>query len=198
MLGETLKLSPQRQSVVCYGLNVLIGNLLGIVVTLVIAYTLGIFSSTAAVVITLLFLRTSAGGAHCISSLNCSIFGYVFIPLLGYWAFWLSGVYTPHFQLIYLIVCGLLVLVGIALKAPYFTQSKPRAEIRRKKLKGRAFVFALIAALISALLMVNLKLQWSMGIATGLLFQAIMLLPFGIKGIQLLDNLLDKLLYQRR
>lgn len=89
-------------------------------------------------------------------------------------------------------------LVGIALKAPYFTQSKPRAEIRRKKLKGRAFVFALIAALISALLMVNLKLQWSMGIATGLLFQAIMLLPFGIKGIQLLDNLLDKLLYQRR
>jgi accessory gene regulator B len=198
MIGETLKLSPHRQNIVCYGLNVLLSNLLGIAVTLVIAYVLGIFSPTAAVVLTLLFLRTSAGGAHCSSSLNCSIFGYVFIPLLGYWAFWLSSVGAPIIHAIYLISCGLLALVGIALKAPYFTQSKPRAEARRKILKRRAFMFALIAALTSALFMANMKLQWSMGIATGLLFQAIMLLPFGIKGIQYLDNLLDRLLCKRR
>jgi accessory gene regulator protein AgrB len=196
-IGEVLELSPDRRDIVGYGLNVLVSNIFGIAVTLFIAYVMGALCSTFAMIITLLLLRPSAGGAHCSNSFNCSLFGYIFIPLFGYGAFWLSKKCPTDFQYIYLISCTLLVLMGIALKAPYFTQNKPRAEARRKKLKVRALILAILAALASVILLMNAKAQWSTGIATGLLFQGMMLSPPGIKGTLFLDGLVNKIFSQR-
>ena len=101
-----------------------------------------------------------------------------------------------NFQYIYLVSCFLLVLLGINLKAPFFTQDKPRAAARSKQLKVRALILAIIAFLTAVMLLIVLKVQWSMGIATGLLFQGIMLLPPGVKGTLLLDNFINGILFK--
>ena len=40
--------------------------------------------------------------------------------------------------------------------------------------------------------------SWGVGVATGLLFQGMMLLPVGINGIQLLDGLLNRVVLRKR
>ena len=192
-IGALLELPPARRDIVSYGINVLISNVLGIAATLFIAFVIGSFYPTLALITTLLFLRPSAGGAHCSSSFNCSLFGYIFIPLFGLGAFRISQICELEHQYIFLVLCALSALIGIAVKAPFFTQNKPRAEARRKTLKSRALIIALLAFLVSVILLKNTETQWSMGIATGLLFQGIMLLPPGIKGTGLLDGLVNKL-----
>lgn len=192
-VGEVLELTPERRDVVDYGLSVLISNTLGIAVTLLIAHVMGSLIPTLAMIATLLVLRPSAGGAHCSSSFNCSLFGYILIPLFGYGALWLSRQDPPVYQYIYLICCALTVVLGIAMNAPYFTIDKPRAVARRKQLKARALALALLAALTSAALLLYQETQWSMGIATGLLFQGAALSGPGIKGIQFFDALTIKL-----
>lgn len=144
-------------------------------------------------VLTLLLLRSSAGGAHCNNSYNCSLFGYIFMPAFGYVALVFSG-YSVTFQCIYLSGCSTLVLFGVVLNAPYFTQDKPRAVARSKQLKTRALLLALLSSVIAMILLYIGKLQWSMGIATGLLFQGIMLLPLGVKTVAWFESFVNKLL----
>jgi|GEM_PF-1060032 accessory gene regulator protein AgrB len=182
-------LNGEQRDVISYGLSVLTSNILGIAGVLFIAYMWGAFISTLALLITLLLLRPNAGGAHCSNSFNCSLIGYVLLPLLGYGAFWFSS-FPLSIQRIYIVACACLGLTGIFTRAPYFTQSKPRAEIRSKKLKTRALIIAMISLVVALIFNIIARHEWAMGIATGLLFQGLVLLPPGIKVIQYLDNYL--------
>lgn len=186
-IGEILMLDNEQREVIKYGLSVLTSNLLGLFGVLLIAYILGVFIPTLAISVVLLFLRPNAGGGHCSSSLNCSLFGYVLIPLFGYGAFWISQG-SLYFQFIFITGCACWGLTWIILRAPYFTQSKPRAEARDKKLKVRASVLALTAFLISVALLAVARNVWATGIAAGLLFQGLMLSPAGVGALQFLDN----------
>ncbi len=196
-VGDILSLNPKHRQVISYGLSVLISNLFGLVVVLFVAYLIGSLVPTLAMVVALLMMRPNAGGAHCSSSFNCNLFGFVFMPLLGYGAAWLVKC-PPAVIYMYFTAAVLLLFGGILLNAPYFTQVKPRAESRRQSLKYRSLIIASILSAISLVALTLHKSNWGVGIATGLLFQGIMLLPPGIRGIQLLDGLLNNIVLKKR
>lgn len=189
-IGDILNLPSERKSIITYGLIVLTHNLIGIIVVIAISYFTGALRSTVAMVATLLILRPSAGGAHCSTSFNCNLFGYIIMPLLGAGAFWVSGL-SSGCQSLFLIFCLITALIGMALKSPFFIQIKPRAMLRSKILKTRAIILALLLTITSVTLLLIAEYQWSMGIAMGLLFQGIMLLPPGVKGALLFDNIVN-------
>jgi accessory gene regulator protein AgrB len=196
-ISDILELGAEKRQVISYGLSVLVSNLIGLFVVLFIAYLIGAFIPTSAMVIALLLLRPNAGGAHCSSSFNCNLFGFIFIPLLGYASAWL-GKCPPAAIYTYFFTAVILAGGGILLNAPYFTQVKPRAEARRKKLKYRSLVIASLLSAISFGLLILHKINWGVGMATGLLFQGVMLLPPGIRGTQLLDDLLNNKVFKKR
>lgn len=174
-----------------YGISVLANNTLGLMGVLIVAYFIGALTTTLAMSIVLLALRPHAGGAHCSSSLNCNLFGYVLLPLFGYGALWLSK-WSFSIQTVYLMVCAGVGLIWISLKAPFFVQSKPRAEVKGKKLKVRALMLASFIFSISLVLLFLKQGQWALGLASGLLFQGLSLSPLGVKTIEGLDNFVNR------
>lgn len=195
-IGDILKLNQEHRQVIGYGLSVLASNLFGLAVVLFIAYLVGAFVPTLAMITALLMLRPNAGGAHCSSSFNCNLFGFVFMPLLGYGSAWL--VKCPQAVIyLYFATAVLLVFGGVLLNAPYFTQVKPRAEARRHRLKYRSLVIASVISTLSFTALILNNNNWGVGMATGLLFQGMMLLPPGINGTQLLDGLLNRIVLRK-
>ena len=192
-IGEILGLDPGRREVVGYGLALLLHNLAGLAAVLVIAYFLGALPSTAALALTLLLLRPSAGGAHCGSSFNCSIFGYLFMPLLGLGASWLAS-RAAGLQLGFLGAAFLVALSAMVKNAPYLTREKPRAAARRRYLKIRALLLAVLISALSMGLLFWGWVPWSMGLAAGLLFQGLMLLPAGIYCVHWFDILVNTII----
>lgn len=176
-----------------YGLFVLLSNTIGLVLVLVAAYAAGIFITTVAMVLTLLLLRPTAGGAHCSNIFNCNLFGLIFILLASYaTTMWLT-VCSIKLCYVYLFFSTVIALVGILSNAPYFTQNKPRAEKRRKELKYRSLFTSAILSTAAIILLFFRVSNWALGIANGLLFQGFMLLPLGIKGTELVDSLINKM-----
>lgn len=172
---------------------VLVSNVIGLAGVLIVAYFIGAFIPTLAMSVILLILRPNAGGAHCNNSFNCSLFGYIIMPLLGYGAFWLSRC-PLYVQVIFLVGSACSGLIWIALKAPYFTQYKPQAEARNKKLKIRSAILAAVAFVVALGLLKMGRDTWAMGMATGLFFQGLVLSPAGIKGILYLDKFASKVI----
>mgnify|MGYP003790185805 CR=1 FL=1 len=170
----------------------MISNFMGIAVVLIIAWFIGSFCPTFAMVLTLLLLRSSAGGAHCRNSYNCSLFGYIFMPAFGYIALLFSGC-PMSLQYVYLTGCSTVVMLGVVLKAPFFTQDKPRAVARSKQLKIRAGLLAIFSLIAAIVLLYFKETKWGMGIATGLLFQGVMLFPPGVKAVSLFESCVNKL-----
>lgn len=189
-IGDVLALTQEHREVISYGLSVFLSNLFGLIAILAIAYLIGAFTATLAMAAVLVMLRPNAGGAHCDSALNCNLFGCLFIPLLGLWANWLSS-YSFQAIFVYMLVCSCFSALGIYLKAPYFTQDKTRAKARRKKLKMYALMLVVLASLAAVVLLISGKKIWSTGIATGLLFQGIMIFPAGIAITGFLDSLVN-------
>lgn len=170
---------------------------MALAVVLAIAYLIKAFVPTIAMVFTLILLRPSAGGAHCNSIFNCNFFGIVFVPLFSYGTVWFLKCPAPLIYS-YMGLAALIALVGIAINAPYFTQNKPRAEAKRQALKVRAFITLIIAFATAIVLLFFEKGRWGVGIANGLLFQGIMLLPVGIRGTQTIDLFITKIVNKMR
>lgn len=191
-----LEINDQQGAVIKYGITLILSNLVGIVGVLTVACLSGVFYPTLVVMVTLVLLRPAAGGAHCANSLSCNIFGIIFIPLLGYLVTMLARL-PVSIQYIYLVAMTALAICGIAVNAPYFVQSKPRAENRRKALKMYSIIMVFLLLVAAVILLQNKASYCGIGIATGLLFQGSMLLPFGIKGTLFLDNLLSKVILRR-
>jgi accessory gene regulator protein AgrB len=189
-IGARLGYDKDKQETVAYGLTVLLNNLSGLVLVLLFACLLKVFSATAALAAALLLLRPAAGGAHCSSSFNCSLFGYIFIPLLGLAASRLAAA-PGEIRLICISAAFMVALGGIIKSAPYFTREKPRAWNRRKQLKGRAIFIAVLVFGFSIGLSLWGHAAWSMGLGAGLLFQGLMLLPAGISFVRGFDFLVD-------
>lgn len=191
-LGDTLELDTNKREIVGYGISVFLNNLLGLAGILLIAYFVGALIPTLAMAVVLLLLRPSAGGAHSRSSLNCSLFGYLIMPLFGLGAQLLVE-QAIVYQYTYIYLSLFVALLGIVTKAPYFTQEKPRALIRQKALKVRSLILTIIFYLLSGVLLITGQAAWSLGLATGLLMQGLMLFPAGIYFIQRLDYYTDRI-----
>ena len=195
-MDNLLGLGEDKREVVQYGLIVLLSNLLGLIVIFVAAWLLKVLLPTAVVVLTLFLLRPAAGGAHCSSSFRCNLLGFMVLPFLG-WAATGLAMLTPVTLLLYQVLALLIVIPAIFIYAPFYTQVKPLVAARKKQLKLRALVLAAALFLLSLLLFLAGHPVWSAAIATGLVWQGLMLLPCGVKLVFFYERLID-LLFKRR
>lgn len=185
-IGNTLGLEPSRREVIAYGILVTIGNLIGLVLVLVIAYVLGALLTTAALVGVQMLLRPYAGGAHCGSTFSCNLLGCLLIPPLGLGAALLAAGPSGA-KLLFLGAALLVAMLGIVMNAPYLTTVKPRAEARRKRLKIRALVLAVLLFAAALCLVFTGHAAWGTGLAAGLIYQGFMLLPPGFFLVKTFD-----------
>ncbi len=195
-LDNLLALGEDKREVVQYGLIVLLSNLLGLMAVLTAAWLFKVFLPTVVVVLTLFLLRPAAGGAHCSSSFRCNLLGFIVLPFFG-WAATGLATLAPAVLLSYQVSAFLLVIPAIFAHAPFYTQVKPLVEARKKQLRLRALVLAVILSLLSLLLFFTGHRVWSAAIATGLFWQGLMLLPCGLKLVFFYEKFID-LLYKRR
>lgn len=191
-----LGLDNAKKEIIQYGLSVLLVNVLGLAAVLIIAYLIGILVPTLAIASTLVLMRPNAGGAHCHSPLNCNMFGLLFMPLLGYAVVLLTGL-PERLSIIYLLLAFSVAVTGIHKNAPYFTRDKPRAARRMVVLKRRSFLLAGLLFIASGILFVFDYASWSIGLATGLLWQGLMLMPAGIGIVHALDRLFSRVFYRK-
>ncbi len=189
-LDNLLGLGEDKREVIQYGLIVLLSNLLGLIVVFTAAWLLKVLWPTAVVVLTLFLLRPAAGGAHCSSSFRCNFLGFIVLPFFG-WAATGLATLAPAALLLYQVLSFLIAMPAIFVHAPFYTQVKPLAEARKKKLKLRALVLAAALFLLSLLLFLAGRPVWSAAIATGLFWQGLMLLPCGLKLVFFYERFMD-------
>lgn len=145
-------LSPEKETVITYAIEVLVITLCNALLTLLLGLLLGVLPVTAACLITVLILRHTAGGAHSNSPWRCTIITTLTFPLLA-----LLATFLTRFNLIFsdvlsafAIVTG---LVAVIVLAPVDNPAAPIiSPVRRKRLKILSLMaFVLIAALIAIL-----------------------------------------------
>lgn len=187
-------MDPGKREVIKYGLSVLLSNTIGLVAILGVAYLLGVVQPTLVILIVLLLIRPSAGGAHCSTPLNCNFFGVLTLPVLGLLVTMMLALPLKYLY-IFIAVAFMLSVYAIFKNAPYHTQLKPKVLERRRELKRRTLALAFFFTIVSIFCTVFGKELWGLSIAAGLFWQSLILLPSGIKTVNVFDTMLSRILH---
>jgi len=150
-------LSPEKELVLAYVIEVLALNFFNIMIALVLGLLLGVLPGTATCIVTALLFRYTAGGAHSNSPWRCGVMTITVFPLIALLAVPLSMLKQPYLDL--LVAAAVLYgLLAVILLAPVDSPSAPVVSpLRRKKLKALSVIVVLVLA---ALLVMLRQSQW--------------------------------------
>ncbi|MFA4886066.1 MAG: accessory gene regulator B family protein [Desulfotomaculaceae bacterium] len=134
-LTEKASLTPEKEVVLTYAIEVLVINLGNILCTLILAALLGVLPGTLSCLITAFLFRHTAGGAHSRSPWRCAAVTITIFPAMA-----LLAVFLAQFSAVFIgVLSTLAVLTGlitVAVLAPVDSPSAPIiSPVRRKKLK---------------------------------------------------------------
>ncbi|WP_054695951.1 accessory gene regulator ArgB-like protein [Syntrophomonas palmitatica] len=170
-----------------YGLEVFLGAFFQISIILLLAWPLGIFRQTLAIVCAAALYRRFAGGAHCGAYYRCTIMGWFSFLGLSYICRFIDLTYYPYYFSITLLSCFLV----IYLKAPVDTEEKPVSNPRhRSQLRIKSFLIVTAFLLLSLLAKANGLDLLAVGFLLGLLWQTFTMTPWGALYMHLWDRLL--------
>lgn len=151
-LAANTSLSPEKEIIITYAIEVLVINLINVLLTLFLGLLLGVLPVTAACLATVLLFRHTAGGAHSNSPWRCTIITTIIFPALA-----LLANFLAQYNHIYGDVLAALAiftgLMAIIVLAPVDNPAAPIINpVRRKRLKALSllvivFIVATIAAL---------------------------------------------------
>jgi len=83
ILSKELSLVEDQAEIIAYGLEIVLGSVTKLVVILLSAYFLGIFSTTLVALLTFSFFRLLSGGVHFSHYKRCLGFGLIIILSMG-------------------------------------------------------------------------------------------------------------------
>ena len=148
-LTEKTGLSPEKEVVLTYSIEILVINLGNILFTLTLAALLGVLPGTLSCLVSVFLFRHTAGGAHSNSPWRCAAVTITVFPAMALLAVSLSQ-YGKTFTGVLAAAALLTGLFTIAVLAPVDSTAAPIiSPRRRKKLKILSLaVFTLIAAAI--------------------------------------------------
>ncbi len=154
-LTEKAGLTPEKEVVLTYAIEVLVINLGNILFTLVLAALLGVLPGTLSCLAAAFLFRHTAGGAHSRSPWRCAAVTITIFPAMALLAVFLAQ-FGGTFIDVLSAVALLTGLITITLLAPVDSPAAPIiSPYRRKKLKFLSLaVFTMIAATI-------ILLRWS-------------------------------------
>lgn len=151
-LAANTNLTPEKEVIITYGIEVLVINLGNVLLTLLLGLLLGVLPETAACLGTVALFRHTAGGAHSNSPWRCAIITVILFPLLALLASFLSGLNHIYCDVITALAV-LIALATIIVLAPVDTPAAPIiSPVRRTRLKALSLAaIILVAATIVAL-----------------------------------------------
>jgi len=185
-------LSPEKELVLTYVIEVLTLNFLGVVVTLIIGLSLGVLPGTATGLFVAILFRHTAGGAHSNSPWRCGLITAIVYPLIALSAAKLSMLKEPYTDML-TAAAVLLGLAAVILLAPVDSPAAPIiSPSRRKKLKITSVIIMLMLAVLLIVLRQsrwNYTLQIQLCIALSIIWLSLMLSKQGHKLISFVDNI---------
>ena len=150
---EMPEIDDERAEVINYGLQIIIGEVPKVFITLGVAYLLGIFKLTLITFLLIMPYRSFSGGFHLKTHIGCIINTSLF-----YYGVVLASKYIilqPIYKYILLSLVLIFGIIMITLYAPADTENLPIISIKeRKRKKSLSYVF-LVLMLISSLFINN-------------------------------------------
>lgn len=138
-MSNELNFDKDKEAVMSYGLEIVLGGIFKIVTLLLLSWILGIFSYTMAGMLTFSLIRPIIGGTHADTYEKCFVVSIGLLLLIGALGKYLYFLGQDHFWLAY-VVYGLAVS-AVFLWVPAGTEKK---TIKRKALRYKMKLSALI------------------------------------------------------
>ncbi|NLX90440.1 MAG: accessory gene regulator B family protein [Firmicutes bacterium] len=193
-LGRATGLNAEDMEVVAYGLEYLLSAGLGILLTLLAAFLLGLLPETLALLACWILVRRLAGGAHCSTLWRCaagSCFSAIAAVLISLFAAKSVPVY------LWAGAATIWALWATWRWAPNNSKKPVRDPVRRKLLRRRALMVELFLGVAFLLLSLNnsemLRKMAAAG-GGGIASAALMISPAGLFIVNKFDNFCNFLL----
>lgn len=178
---------PEREAVLAYGLEVMLGDVSKFVVLFVLAGLLGIFPTTFFVAVSIVSFRLVSGGKHASSHLRCLITTLIIFLSAG----WLAEVLLPQFTgnrfWWILIPAFIYLLTTIYLWVPLGNDHR-KLDTPEEKKKFRRLSFMLVTGwLFSTVILIifmddsPFRSLYLASTTVGLLVQGFLLSPWAVK-----------------
>lgn len=193
---RNLNLDKDNEEVIAFSLDLLIIYLTNLSLTLIIAWLIGIFKESLAVLAVILILKLFSGGAHCSSAFNCTIFGILLTLLLGK----LSKLLSLYTNLNCLIISSafsiLLSFILITKFAPVDSPAKPiTSTIHKRRLRFFSILIIFLISIIQIVLFKTSKIfSVILAINISMLCQSLMLTKEGHIIVKCFDNFLTNII----
>lgn len=181
--------NTEKQKVIAYGLEVLIGAIIKIIVFTTVPLALGIFPQTMAAMITGGLFRLSAGGAHCTAFYRCLLSSVAVFLTMGFISRYFANV-LPAMAIAYLVTFAAVIIAYF--RSPAETAAKP---IRNKRHRRNLKIISLLTPIIYLVVVNYLPLDNELILASsmGLLFQAYTVTPSGYRVMHKMDQLIIRI-----
>lgn len=171
------EIDDERAEIIAYGLQLLIGEIPKMIITLVISYILGILNLTLFMVLVTVPYRAFSGGFHLHTHIGCIIsttLYYCCIPKIS------SYIYLNSETKLFFVLCALIFGTIIITKyAPADTENVP---ILRKKERKQKKILSFITYTLGLIAVISIK---NNGLSNIILFsyfaQTLMITPFAYK-----------------
>ena len=177
MRKENPEIDDERAEIINYGLQLLIGEIPKIFITLVVAHIIGILNLTIIMLIVLIPYRAFSGGFHLHTHIGCIIsttMYYCCIPKI-------SNIFYFNSQTKFIFVLSALIFGTLIIKkyAPADTENVPILQNKERKQKKILSLITYISGLIASLVISNNVV--SNIIIIGYITQTIMITPVAYK-----------------
>lgn len=186
--------SDRRQELrMAYGLEILLGEIVKLVVIILFAWMLGILPQVLTITISAGILRLASGGEHCSAYYRCLIGGTAWFLFLGWVVHSLQTVLAPP---VISATAGWLFFISLAIilkYAPGETENKPiNGEAERKKFKKLSvFIMVAYGAVLTLFTSLPVLNPLVLPMAVGIMAQAFTVSPAGYGFIHFIDRVLD-------
>ncbi len=177
MRKENPEIDDERAEIISYGLQLLIGEIPKMIITLVISYLLGIFNLSLFMVLVVMPYRSASGGFHLHTHIGCIIsttLYYCCIPKISNFIY-----FNSETKLIFVLCALIFGTIIIKKYAPADTENVPILQKKERKRKKILSYITHTLGLVSAIIIKNNVL--SNIIIFSYVIQTIMITPFAYK-----------------
>lgn len=177
MRNKNQEIDDEKAEIINYGLQLIIGEIPKMIITILIAYLLGILDLTIITILIIMPYRSVSGGFHLKSHIGCIIttsLYYCGIPKISKYIYLYSQT-----KLIFVLCALVFGIIIIKLYAPADTENVPILQHKeRKQKKILSYIFYIVGLLIALFISNNVI---SNIIIFGYLIQTIMITPIAYK-----------------
>ncbi|MEW6423651.1 MAG: accessory gene regulator B family protein [Bacillota bacterium] len=188
IIAGELKMN-ERQGIIAYGLEVIIGALIKLILFVTLPVALGIFPQVAAAALASIIFRLAAGGAHCTAYYRCLVSSLVTFLAIGALARYLAAYSLPLQTIVICVTAWSLVIVWRW--APADTPAKPIVNLLHHKGLRIASLIIVAFYLVTGLY-TPLKPDLVLAASLGFFIQAFTITPAGYRFIEAVDRLLSR------